>query len=98
MRRWLAALAVLAAAPLARAADEPLVGPPPAWVLPEADLPAPPAGSQGAAIALLSRDDQLRFDAQGMAEYSAYAVKVQTASGLAAMGNVSFFERRWWQA
>lgn len=89
MRRISVILAstALAAAP-SRAADTLKFGPAPDWVVQQV-VPTGSSKSSDAPIALLLNDGQIRFEPGKMTSYSEFAMKLQTADGLAA-GNIAF--------
>ncbi|WP_420141736.1 tetratricopeptide repeat protein [Sphingomonas sp.] len=88
MRGFFAALVVTSALTgAAYAADQPVIGPAPAWVRPAA--PLPPSNSVGdAPVRILLSDQQVALEAGRQTVYSETAVKIQTPQGLAA-GNIS---------
>jgi tetratricopeptide (TPR) repeat protein len=82
----LLACGVVAVAFGARAADKPIIGPPPAWVKPIKVDMAPPKDTSGAAAGVILADYQSRWSDRGAETYQEAIAKVQTPQGLAALG------------
>lgn len=89
MRALIAAfVTTVALTSAARAADKPVIGPPPAWVKP---IPLPPASANAseAPISVVFSDQQVAFEPGRQTVYSEIAIKILTPQGLSA-GNLSF--------
>ena len=72
----------------AAAADQPLYGPPAAWV-DVAPLPAPPADEGAPALQVLLDDHQSRLDPAGDAYYAHRALKILKPEGLATVKSIN---------
>jgi len=73
---------------MAMAADEPLYGPPPAWVKP-AEIPAPRADATEP-VEFLLNDEQLKAVPDGIETYTHIAMKVRAPEALTTAGNLAF--------
>jgi len=82
---FLAGAAFLPATP-AHAADALKFGPPPAWVHPQT---IPAAKATDAPVSVLLNDEQIAFEHGKVTTYSDAAIKIQTAQGLSAAGNLA---------
>ena len=80
----MASLAVMIAAGGAKAADQPSLGPPPAWVKPSSFSQTPPKSDANAPVSLLLRDLQVKFTPDDQQSYLELAAKVLTPQGLQA--------------
>lgn len=88
MKVFLAALvATSALTSMAYAADEPLIGPAPAWVKP-VNRPLVPAKVDEAPVRVLLSDQQVALEPGRQTVYSETSLKIQTPQGLAT-GNIS---------
>jgi tetratricopeptide (TPR) repeat protein/transglutaminase-like putative cysteine protease len=83
--RLAAALVLLLWSNLTFAADAPVYGPPPSWVMP-IQAPTSPAG--GGAVQVLLADSQIRFGDDDVELYNHAVVKLLTPQGVAAVGNL----------
>lgn len=81
------AVAALAMAGAAWASDKPQYAPAPDWLKPVA-IPVHAAGADGAAVQVLLQNQQTRFGPDGDETYSESAVKILSAEGLSASGNI----------
>ncbi len=82
----MASLLVLAASAAFAANDQPIYGPPPAWVK---DVPIPTdAKSTGAAVDLLMVANQQRLTPGNDEEFSEIVARVNASEGLAGLGNL----------
>lgn len=79
---------LLPAAPLA-AADTPVRGPVPDWVVPADAPPAQSAVTEGQAAALRLFDIQLRFDDAGSHSYAHTLLRIASSEALATAGNLA---------
>jgi tetratricopeptide (TPR) repeat protein len=73
---------------MAGAADHPLVGPVPDWVLPTTEQTSAAQGNDGAIKVLLS-DQQVRFSPTVVETYVESRVRIQTPQGLGAVGTIT---------
>lgn len=87
MRMFFALMIAWASAGTAIAADQPEIGPPPAWVKPVA-LPEMTDQGDGAAVRVLLQDQQIALEPGQRTVYTEFAIQIQTPQGLAA-GNIS---------
>lgn len=88
MKRLFAALvATSALTSVASAADQPVIGPAPAWVRPIAP-PSAPAKADDAPLRVLLSDQQVALEPGRRTIYSAMSFRIQNPQGLAA-GNIS---------
>lgn len=85
----MASLAVMIAAGGAKAADQPSLGPPPAWVKPSSFSQTPPKSDANAPVSLLLRDLQVKFTPDDQQSYLELAAKVLTPQGLQALGQLA---------
>jgi len=83
------ALGSLLAAGGARAADKPVIGPPPDWVKPNDVSLTPPKSAANAPVGVILQDLQIKFTPDHEASYWRLVAKVQTPQGLSILGAVN---------
>jgi tetratricopeptide (TPR) repeat protein len=84
-----AVMVVAAPFSMARAADAPLIGPAPAWVLPAPPLSLAPHGVDPSGARVLLQDTQVNFTGDGFSSYVHTIVRLDSPQALAAMGTVA---------
>ena len=88
-RLALFAFGSILAAGAARAADQPLIGPPPGWVKPGEVNLTPPKSAANSPVGVILQDLQVNFTPDHEASYWRLVAKVQTPQGLSILGALS---------